>query len=66
MTQHYIFELQCPQCGALGEARATKRDIPPPILCDTCDNPAEMRIVSVQVGDDTARARAIHDDGASE
>ena len=53
MSQHYVLDLRCPRCGALGQAEATKRDIPSPIMCEACIRTAnaavEMGIVQVTV-----------------
>jgi hypothetical protein len=53
MSQHYIIDLRCPRCGALGQIEASKSDIPPPIMCEACirtaDRPVEMGIVQVTV-----------------
>ena len=50
---HYILDLRCPRCGKPGQATATKRDIPPPIMCEACirtaDKAVEMGIVQVTV-----------------
>jgi transcription elongation factor Elf1 len=53
MAQHYILEFRCPRCRKTALAIATKRDIPPPIICEACirtaDKAVEMGIVQVTV-----------------